>query len=430
MNYFRIIIAFQLFLFSTLNMSGQAEPEPSSLRFYLSEDGSSYAGIVMVNQIWSRYIWHNPDADLIGQSAEVDFSIRRSRLILYTYLMDRVFIYTQIGHDGLNYRTSGNPQISMYNAQTEYIFLKDKLHVGFGLNTWNGLSRYNNSKLLEFLVIDSPGFAYPVGGSFDRFGRQIGIYAKGTVNKLHYRMAVVKPFETGVELSEAGVSAEPVVNNNLAVKGYFTWQFFDKENHLFPYMTMNNLGKARFFNLGAGFYFHPDAMGKTGSGQAATSDIFLFALDAFLDIPAGVNGGAVTSNLGYYNYDFGPDYIRSSGTINVGRPGIQQALPQGHGNSEWDSGTGTIVHGELGYLIAGRILNSRFQPYGALTHKNFEALDEASLQYGAGLNILMYNHNIKWTMQYMTRPIYDAIDNRQVVVDQKGQFILQTQIVF
>jgi hypothetical protein len=415
------------FLLFYSNLFAQGELKHPNLRFYLSEDKSSYAGMVMVNQVWTRYIWNNPDNEGNQQPGELDFALRRSRVILYTYLMDKVFVYTQVGYDGLNYR-SGNPALSLYNAQTEYILAKNKLHLGFGLSTWNGLSRYNNAKLLDFLCVDNPGFVYPVGGSFDRFGRQLGVYMKGTLDRLHYRVSAAKPFETGFDQNTESTTVERK-NNNLAFKGYFNWQFFDVEGQLFPYMTMNNLGRAKLLHVGAGFYYHPDAMWESMAGSSQPKDIFLYSADVFLDMPLG-NKGAITSYLGYYNYDFGKNYIKSSGSVNVGRLGASQTLPQGAGNAQWETGTGTIIRGEIGYLLPEKIIRSGLQPFAAFTWKDFEALDEAGLQYDVGVNVLISDHNIKWTLQYSNRPVYKNVNNLSKIAEYKGQVVFQTQIYF
>lgn len=448
---------FIVLFFNQVGGFAQDELKMPNLKWNLSEDKSSYAGMLMVNQIWTRYIWNNPDVNGVEQYGDIDLGIRRSRLIFYTSLMDRVFIYTQIGADNITYQSKQSPVIQLYNAETEFIFLKDKLHVGFGLNTWNGISRYSNNKLLEFLVVDNPGFTYPVAGTFDRYGRQLGIYAKGTLDKLHYRVSVVKPYEYGIDSVASPVTTERI-NENFAVKGYFEWQFFDKENTLFPYMTMNNLGRAKMLNVGAGFYYHPEAMLVETTKDLSTvdpwiaglliasgnsdklpnyadyfpskiSDIFLAAVDVFLDVPTK-NKGAITSYLGYYYNFFGPNYLRSMGKMNVSKMTPELALPQGTGNSEWEVGTGHIVRGEFGYLLPGKGLKNRFQPYGAFTLKKFEALDEASAQFDAGINWLMYGHNIKWTLQYSSRPIYTEVEDQQLWTDSKGQIILQTQIYF
>ena len=283
--------------------------------------------------------------------------------------------------------------------------------------------------MLEFLVLVNPGFAFPVGGRHDKFGRQLGIYAKGTLSKLHYRVSVVKPFQFGISPNEQFSGTSEILNDNLALKGYFTWHFFDKEGTLMPYMTMNNLGRAKLFNLGAGFYFHPDAMGSYSNLNLEKHDIFLFAFDAFLDIPLK-SGAALTSYLGFNSFNFGPDYIRSSGLMNTSTNSPLNAIPQGIGNAEFEVATGAYIRGEVGYLLPGEGMKNRFQPYGAFTWKNFEALNQASVQFDAGINWLMYGHNLKWTLQYSTRPVYEQNSGEMRWNRSKGQLILQTQIYF
>lgn len=449
---------FTIFFFVlSLTLAAQKELNQSNLRVYLSDDKSSFAGMTMVNQIWTRYIWNNPDGSGNEQYGDFDIGIRRSRLTFYASLFDRVLVSTQIGADGMTYRAKEKAAVNLIDAQTEFIFLKDKLHIGFGLNSWGGISRYNNRKIAEFLVVDNPGFAFPVLNTFDKTGRQLGIYAKGTISKLNYRLSIVKPFETGIDSISTPVTTERI-NENFAVKGYFSWQFFDKENTLFPYLTMNNLGRSKLLNLGMGFYYHPEAMlveaekdlstvdpflaaWLTSTGNAdlipdfaayypsTKSDIFLAAIDLFLDMPTK-NNGAVTSYLGYYYNYFGKNYLRAMSQMNVSRMSADIALPQGIGNSQWETGTGHIVRGEFGYLLPGKGMKNRFQPYGAFTVKKFDALDDISLQYDAGINWLWYGHNIKWTLQYSSRPIFTVVEGQNKWTDSKGQIIMQTQLFF
>jgi len=419
-----------LYLITTgFSVVAQQELKLPNLRFYLSEDKTSYAGALFVNQIWTRYIWNDPDPMGNDMGGDFDLSVRRTRAIFYTSLFDKVFMYTQLGADGMSFKNQGNPVGSLYNAETEYIFSKEKFHLGFGLTTWNGLSRYNNSRLLEFLVVDNPGFAYPLGGRNDRLGRQLGIYAKGTLGKLHYRTSIAKPFQTGVSESNYPNQLTERLTNNFAYKGYFSWQFLEKEATLLPYMTMNNLGRSKMLNVGGGFYYHPKAMIQPATSGYKYPDIILVALDAFLDMPLA-NGSAITSYLSYNNYNFGDKYLRSAGAINVSTANTTTALKQGIGNSEWEVGTGQIVRGELGYLLRGKGMKNRFQPYGAFSWKDFDALDESSLQFDLGINWLMYAHHLKWTIQYSSRPIYNSVGGKELWADSKGQLTLQTQIYF
>ena len=447
-----------LLLFSLcIPIFAQENSKLTELRFNLSEDGSSYAGLKMVNQIWARYIWNNPDVNGVKQYSDSDLGMRRNRILLYAGLHDRVFVYSQIGADNITYLSTQNTSLTLINAQAEFVVSKNKLNIGLGLNSWNGISRYNNSDFSEFLLADQPGFTTPFNGTYDRNGSQFGIYARGTLGKLQYRVALTKPFEAGIDSVSSPFTTEKI-NENFAVKGYFSWQFFDKDDSQFPFMTMNNLGQGKIFNIGAGFYYHPEAMLveaekdlstvdaflaawliSTGQGHliaqfadyapSKISDIFIASADVFLDIPVKGNG-AITSYLAYYYNFFGQNYLRSMTTLNVSRLSPNQSLPQGMGNSQWEIGTGHIIHGEAGYLIPGSNAKNRFQPYGAFTIKSLEGLDDTSFQFDAGINWLMFSHNIKWTLQYSTRPIYAMEDGLNKWTSSKGQFTLQAQVCF
>ena len=119
MSQFLKITITTVLLFNLIVSFAQDELKMPNLKFYLSEDKSSYAGMLMVNQIWTRYIMNNPDINGVQQYSDFNIGIRRSRLIFYTSLMDRVFIYTQIGYDGQTYRTKQNPAINLY---AQYFF--------------------------------------------------------------------------------------------------------------------------------------------------------------------------------------------------------------------------------------------------------------------------------------------------------------------
>ncbi len=232
MRILKTIFAFLFFITIVPSTAQEALKQPN-VRVILSDDKSSYAGMTIVNQIWTRFIWNNPDINEVQQYSDFDLGIRRSRLTFYAYLFDRVLVSTQIGADGLTYRSMDKTAVNLIDAETEFIIMKDVFRIGFGLNSWNGVSRYNNRKIAEFLTVDNPEFAYPLSGTFDKSGRQPGIFAHGTIGKLNYRVSVVKPFETGIDLVSTPFTTERL-NENFAVKGYFSWQFFDKENTLFP----------------------------------------------------------------------------------------------------------------------------------------------------------------------------------------------------
>ena len=67
----------------------------------------------------------------------------------------------------------------------------------------------------------------------------------------------------------------------------------------------------------------------------------------------------------------------------------------------------------------------RIQPYGAVTYKDFDALQKSSTQYDLGANFLLDGHHSKITTQYSTRPVYSAPGVKE---NSKGEFIVQLQI--
>lgn len=457
MNRIRSFIFLFLFAIITSSLYAQSNGKVPNLKLYLTDDKTSYLDFHMLGQVWMRYIWNNPDYNGVEQYSDIDLGLRRTRLTFHGCLFERAYIFTQLGYDNFTYRSPRKPGINLYNAEAEYVLIKDRLHFGLGLNNKGGISRYSNHKNFEFLTLDMPGYVMPVGGTFDDFGRQLGIFIRGTYSKMNYRLSFVKPFEYGTDSISSPITTERI-NENFAVKGYFNWQFFDKQDVMFNQYSMNNLGRNKILDVGAGFYYHPEAMlveaekdistvdpfirgflQAAGNYQAILdlagyypsriSDIFVGAVDVFIDMPTK-NKGAITGYLGYFYNFFGPDYLRGFGRMNVSRMSADDALPQGTGNSEWEVGTGHIVRGEFGYLLPGNSLKNRFQPYGAFSLKKFEGLDQASAQLDAGINWLMYSHNLKWTLQYSTRPVYTEEDGKEMWTSSKGTVLFQTQIFF
>jgi hypothetical protein len=131
----RKAIIFLLVMISIKFTYSQEKSKLGNLLFFLSEDKTSYAGMIVMNQIWTRYTWYNPDSNGTERGGDFDIGLRRSRVILYSGLFDRCFMYTQIGLDGQTFKSDRNPTVMVINAETEYMFLKDKLYIGLGLNT-------------------------------------------------------------------------------------------------------------------------------------------------------------------------------------------------------------------------------------------------------------------------------------------------------
>ena len=139
---------------------------------------------------------------------------------------------------------------------------------------------------------------------------------------------------------------------------------------------------------------------------------------------------AITAYSVFYNYDFGPNYLRNLGIMNesIADPSFSGSPSlAGAGNLQPMIGTGNIWYTQAGVLLPSKSEKPkvRIQPFGAYTYKNFEALEKASSQFDLGANFFLDGHHAKITTQYSTRPVYTAVDK---IDKYKGEFIIQLQI--
>ncbi|WP_209331070.1 porin [Lunatimonas salinarum] len=427
------------------------------LTLKLTEDGSKYIRFLFWNQLWARATQNNPGTQGVeGNPAErsSDMGLRRARILAYAEISPKFLILT---HWGINNQTftnggipaggfTGNaqavssdkdilvsskkPAMFFHDIWTEYK-ITDQLYWGMGLHYWNGISRMTSASTLSFMTVDAPVFNWPLIDLTDQFGRQFGFYAKGQIGKLDYRLAYNKPYSVGNGGSYDETTQRPMaantLNDNWATQGYIAYQFLDKENNKLPYFAGTYLGTKSVLNLGAGWHRHPGATSsRDSSGELTRHDIRLLALDAFLDIPLNkLTGTALTVYSVYYDYDFGPNYIRNVGIMNVGMgSGSSQ---NGPGNAQPVIGTGKIWYTQAGYLLAERLLGEekgRLQPFGAFTVKNFAYFEQSARQFDLGMNYFINSHQAKITLQYSQRPVFENYRKS----GHAGEWILQTQI--
>lgn len=149
------------------------------------------------------------------------------------------------------------PQIYIHDAWTEYAIKPGKLHIGAGLHYWNGVSRLSSHSTLNFMTMDAPIFNWFNIEATDQFARQLGIYAKGQLGKLDYRIHLNKPFAFGSSLSAVtSANAVNVLNENWSTGGYLNYMFWESESNALPYFVGTYLGKKKVLNVGAGWYTH------------------------------------------------------------------------------------------------------------------------------------------------------------------------------
>lgn len=449
------------FFLSCIGTAAMAQGSPdygSGLKFNLNDDGSKYLRVLAWNQIWFRSTQMNPGTSINGEEAttSTDIGSRRLRILLHAQLSKRYMIVTHFGINNQTFTNGGavsttgtggygagkKPGMFFHDAWNEYAVLLPgearnfSLSLGGGLHYYMGLSRMTMSSTLNYLAIDAPIFNWPLIENSDQFARQMGFFAKGKLSKLEYRLAFNKPFATNVAptdvlTSDAAVAVDNNGNTKWSKAGYLEWQFFDQESNLLPYKVGTYVGTKKVFNVGAGFYHAPDGTRTSVNGAIDKHNITLLSADAFLDMPVGKkeNKMAVTAYSVFYNYDFGPNYMRNLGIMNVG-----VATPEfagtpalaGAGSAQPTIGSGNIWYTQAGFLLPSKAEKPkvRVQPFGAYTYKNFEALEKSSSQFDIGTNLYIDGHHAKVTAQYSTRPVYTAVNDYSL----KGDFILQLQI--
>ncbi|MGF7215103.1 hypothetical protein GGR92_001243 [Spirosoma lacussanchae] len=437
----------------------------AGLKLNLNPEGTKYARIIMWNQLWFRSMQMNPGTAVNGVPTETltDIGARRLRVLAYTQISPRYLILTHVGINNQTFINGGaagtsgtggygqgkKPGLFFHDVWNEYAVVpsgqdaaglvrKNTLYLGAGLHYWHGISRMTSASTLNFLAVDAPIVNWPLIENSDQFARLFGIYAKGKLGKLEYRLNYNKPFATNQTPPLSGTTVTPnvAVDNNgvskMSYGGYFEYQFLDQEANVLPFKVGSYVGTRRVFNLGAGFYRQPEATRSMNNGKPNAHDINLFSVDVFADMPIGKQDKnmAVTTYSVLYTYDFGSNYLRNVGIMNPGTadPSFEgkRALA-GPGNARPLVGTGTIWYTQAGLLLPKTTDKPlvRIQPYAAYTLKNLEALGKSGTYYDLGCNFYLDGHHAKITPQWSVRPVYT---DKNTISGKRGEFILQAQV--
>ncbi|MFN3850591.1 MAG: porin [Spirosomataceae bacterium] len=432
----------------------------TGIKLDLNPEKTKFIRFITWNQTWFRATQLNPGTTIGGEALKnnYDISARRLRMLAYAQVNKRYMI---LAHFGINNQTFINgggsgttgtggygngkkPQLFFHDFWNEYhVVLPTKenknssLSLGAGLHYFMGLSRMTMSSTLNFLAVDSPIFNWATVDVSDQFVRQFGFFGKGKLNKLEYRFSLNKPFHTNLAPTNVTESSKAVaVDNNgrskWAKTGYVEYQFLDTESNLLPFKVGTYLGTKRVFNIGAGFYSQADGTKSSVNGTLSSHNINLFAVDAFLDMPIGekTKNTAITVYSGFFNYNFGPNYLRNIGIMNEGAVDANykgdDRVMAGAGNAQPMIGTGQIFYTQAGLLLpkASEKPKLRVQPFVAFTSKNFDALPKTVSNFDAGVNWLIDGHHAKITTQYSLRPELTMTGSAK----KYGEFIAQLQI--
>lgn len=445
------VIALSLLCLVARAQAQEAPQETEELRYKLNPSGTHYIKLTLLNQLWLRQNESNPGSLVMGEpsSSTFDIGLRRTRFQFYGQLTDHVFFYFQYGLNNFNYlaNNSGNRKLVAFfhDALLEYKLSKtsEALVLGGGLTIANGLSRFSQPSIGTIMTMDVPVFAQATVDQTDEFSRKLSVFARGQIGRLDYRVILSDPFP----ITTSGTVSTPVsvvnspnasfaqVGHELQYQGFFMWNFFEKESHVTPYMTGTYLGKKKVFNLETGFIRQRNAM-WTGDGTTNTfHDMRLWSVAAFYDAPLNTEKGtALSAYLGYYDYNFGPGYVRYNGIMNPANGQSISAMPvNSQGNAFPMFGTGQVIYAQAGYLLNKDLLgegHGTLMPYASVMSGNYQRFDKPAVVWNVGVNWFLKGHTSKFTLDYQQRPIYEPNGNDFRHIGTRGQVVLQYQIFF
>lgn len=416
---------------------GQSDKD---LKFNLNESGSHYFKGTFLNQTWLRYNQSNPGTTVDGRPEDntFDIGLRRTRIQMYGQVTDRVFVYSQFGMNNFNRVSSRKVGAFFHDATVEYQAIKGKLDIGAGLTAWTGMSRFSSPSIGTILGTDAPLFVQATNDANDEFVRKLMVYAKGEVGKLSYRVGLADPMSIDQGSAyKATLSTTSSFNNEgayLQPNAYVYWQFWDKEGTTTPYTRGSWLGKKKVLNVGAGIVQQKYAMWHLSpASDTVRTNLLLWAADVYLDFPLkGDRGDAITAYAGYFNYNFGDNYLRNIGPMNPSDGVIPgQGSINGSGNGAPIIGTGQAVYIQAGYKLPDGLLGNQgtLQPYFQVLNADYDQLSENMVMWDAGVNWLVDGHRAKISLDYQNRPIFNPDSNGDLVqTSRKGSAILQFQV--
>ena len=427
-----------LLLVSTFQAQGQqANPFGNRpLKWYTSPDSSRWLAFHTYLQLWGRVNQNNPGTKIFDNPQEVtgDISIRRFRVALQGQLTKRLFAYTQLGINNLNYLSPRGTSIDLLDAYAEYKVARG-LEIGGGKTAWAGLSRYSAPNTSKLLTYDLNLLPLPAIDQTNDLIRNLSLYAKGKVGRLDYRLVASKPFS----VKNSG-SFDPIPEENIAkftnqassevFSGYFKWEFGEQEQNKIPFSDGTYLGQKRVINLGAGFGWQSSALWHLQEGDTVLNNMVLWAVDFFLDQPVNpAKKTAFNFYAGYFNYNFGPNYVANIGVNNPANDtDAASGSFNGPGNSFPIIGTGNSILAQAGFLLSpigqtGKL--GQIQPYFSLQYSDFERLADPMIMYDLGVNWYFHQHLSKLSFNIQNRPIYFENPEGITQEDRKLMFVLQ-----
>ncbi len=377
-------------LFTFQLMSSQSSPDyTGGLKVKFDEEGKKYLRVISWAQVQATY-----NDDVPTESSKLNFNLRRARVLMFAQINEKFLILAHFGLNSLNSSTLSpvgkgeGSQLFFHDVWAQYSLGKNHA-IGGGLHYFNGISRLNNQSTLNMLTLDNNRQSWATIGLTDQFARHIGVFVKGKFGKLQYRLAINDAIVNGLDAREPVANGPAVYGGKRLIgskdagknyAGYFEYNFLDQESNFLPFKVGTYLGGKNIFNVGAGFFLHPSgSVIMDSNGDYQGEDVSIFAIDAFYEAPLANDGSAITAYATYQNNDYGTNYLFSA------------------------YGTGSMIYGHVGYVIAGDKTKARFQPYVSYASNSYDATSENRNILGIGSNVYLSGNNSKLTLEYQNQ---------------------------
>ncbi len=414
----------------------ESEPGKNPLAIYFNDEHTRFIKFGAWTQVWGRYTDLNPGSRRKNggeiESSVTDFTIRRLRGSMNIQATEHAMGFLQIGFNNWNSEYHDDADIELLDAFVQYKF-SDAFSVGGGKSIWTGFSRYSAPPANQLLTLDLVFAAIPTLNLTDETLRNYGVWVKGQVSGLDYRIIVFDPEDVGDR--NPGENKSVLTDNgseDYGVSTYVKWQFFDKESNHMPTSPATYLGKKKVLNIGVGYEFRPDAVEHLEQGESVFGDLKLWAIDVFADIPlARDKRTAVTVYAAFFDYDAGPNALRNLGVNNPAKfVDPAQASFNGPGNAYPLTGTGQTIYLQAGYLFrpmgrGGQL--GQLQPFFDFQSSDFDHLDEQMNAWSVGVNWLIRGMESKLSLGYQNRPVFFSNGTRVEEGERKGMSVLQYQ---
>ena len=157
-----------------------------------------------------------------------------------------------------------------------------------------------------------------------------------------------------------------------------------------------------------------------------------FAADLYVEWPVFENtADAFTAYIGYFNYNFGPGYLRNVGANNPATGLLlEEASFNGTGAAFPMIGTGQVLFWQTGYLLpeAATLWSARLQPNVSVEYAWYDRLSDPMLVYELAFNLLFDGHSSKLTLGAQNRPIFRTRESGVYQTDRMWMAVLQYQV--